>query len=130
MKNLNDIWFILGEEDKHFPNPYKDFLNSENYDGGRNAVEQFQAYLVLEKLNFNEIKQHSLLLLSEFKLFKAENKDITSFFEDEALKQREDMILFFRSFDEIKQIIPISPIQFNEKAGFTSEYKDIMTGTI
>jgi hypothetical protein len=80
--------------------------------------------------NFNNIKAEATRLLSEFKKADVQSSDLESFFDDAARVERTAMLAFFRSFDSVKAHADISPIEFNEKAGFTSEYKDMMTGRV
>jgi NAD kinase len=79
-------------------------------------------------IDFTEINAESAKLLNNFNAKDSLSKNVDEFFNDEVSKERRAMLDFFRSFDELKSTFNIEAPLFNEKAGFTSEYKDIMTG--
>jgi len=79
-------------------------------------------------IKFNELKDLSKSFILAFNNANDQPISLDSFFEDSPADEvREEMQKYFHSFDARKQTLTGGEIiDFNEKCGFTKEYKDII----
>jgi len=80
-------------------------------------------------IRFNGLKEISESFILAFNNANAQPVALDSFFEDSLADQiRDGMRSYFHSFDARKQSFAGGEImEFNEKCGFTKEYKDIIS---